>query len=58
MKTFSISIYGFVPESFAAETKAKAFYRAFVAFRSAGSSESFREFLDMATIAKTEEVRS
>ncbi len=57
MKTFFVTVYGYAPESFTAETRAKAFYRAFVAFRGAGSSVSFRQFLGMATIAKSAEVR-
>lgn len=58
MKTFSITVYGYAPESFTAETKAKAFYRAFVAFRSACPSVSFCEFLGMASVSRSAEARS
>jgi len=57
MKTFSITVYGYAPESFTAETRAKALYRAFVAFRSAGFSVSFRRFLDMASVSRSAEAR-
>jgi len=45
MKTFSVEVYGYAPERFLADTKAKAMWLAFKAFREAGPKWDFHKFL-------------
>ncbi|MDX0057915.1 hypothetical protein GOC19_15900 [Sinorhizobium meliloti] len=45
MRTFVVSVYGFSEESVEAETRGKAMYKAFRAFREAGYRWDFHKFL-------------
>ena len=45
MKAFVVEVYGYDPERFNAETKGKAMWAAYKAFREAGPKWDFHQFL-------------
>lgn len=45
MNAFIVEVYGYDPERFEAETRAKAIWKAYCAFREAGPKWDFHKFL-------------